>query len=128
MSHVNTAENYIAEVLLVFFFFLSFTKWSQVLTAYTCKDLEKIVRKGKIMIEGCVQPFQGQMPVSLSYLTLSFIYTHFKGGYLEFSHLTELENKHIAEINMKKQYKSSIMKNYKITHTKKLMVFPYKAT
>ena len=37
-----------------------------------------------------------------------------KGGYLDFSHLTELENIYITEIYMKKQYKSSISKNHKI--------------
>ena len=66
------------------------------------------------------------MPRSMSYLTLSSIYTYFKGGYLEFSHLTELENKYITEINMKKQYKLSIMKNRKITHTKKIVGVPVK--
>ena len=37
-----------------------------------------------------------------------------KGGYLDFSHLTELKNICITEIYMKKQCKSSITKNYKI--------------
>ena len=31
-----------------------------------------------------------------------------KGGYLDFSHLTELKNIYITEVHMKKQYKSSI--------------------
>ena len=35
-----------------------------------------------------------------------------KGGYLDFSHLIELENIHITEIYMKKQYKSSVIKNH----------------
>ena len=39
----------------------------------------------------------------------------FKGGYLDFSHLTELENIYITEIYMKKHYKSSRIKNRKIT-------------
>ena len=38
--------------------------------------------------------------------------TKFKGGYLDFSHLTELRNIYITEIYMKKQYKSSVTKNY----------------
>ena len=37
-----------------------------------------------------------------------------KGGYLDFSHLTELKNRYITEIYIKKQYKSSITKNHKI--------------
>ena len=49
----------------------------------------------------------------------------FKGGYLDFSKLTELKKKYIyiTEIYMKKHYKSSIIKKHKITE-KKLMVFP----
>ena len=39
----------------------------------------------------------------------------FKGGYLDFSHLTELKNIYITEIHMRKQYKSSKIKNKKIT-------------
>ena len=38
-----------------------------------------------------------------------------KGGYLDFSHLTELKNIYITEIYMKKQYKLSRIKNHKIT-------------
>ena len=38
-----------------------------------------------------------------------------KGGYLDFSHLTELRNIYITEIYMEKQYKSSITKNHKIS-------------
>ena len=39
-----------------------------------------------------------------------------KGGYLDFSHITELKNIYtcITEIYMKKKYKSSIIKNRKI--------------
>ena len=38
---------------------------------------------------------------------------HFKGGYLDFSHLTELEKIYITEIYMeKKKYISSITKNH----------------
>ena len=50
----------------------------------------------------------------------------FKGGYLDFSHLTKLRNiyKCITEIYMKKQYKSSITKNHKIRIRYFLMVFP----
>ena len=50
-----------------------------------------------------------------------------KGGYLDFSHLTELQNINIAEICMKKKYRSSVTKNHKIKQQKKkkeLMVFP----
>ena len=42
----------------------------------------------------------------------------FKGGYLDFSHLTELENIYISEIYMKKQCKSSITNNHKIKQIK----------
>ena len=38
----------------------------------------------------------------------------FKGGYLDFSHLTELKKMYIIEIYMKKQYKSSRIKNHEI--------------
>ena len=48
---------------------------------------------------------------------------HVKGGYLDFSHLTELKNIYVTGICMKKQCKSSISKNHKITK-KKWMVFP----
>ena len=41
-----------------------------------------------------------------------------KGGYLDFSHLTELKYIYITEIYMKKQYKSSRIKNHKITNEK----------
>ena len=47
-----------------------------------------------------------------------------KGGYLDFSHLTELKNIYITEFYMKKQYKSLIINNHKIKKKKKLMVFP----
>ena len=39
----------------------------------------------------------------------------FKGGYLDFSHLTELKNIYITEIYVKKQYKLSRIKNHNIT-------------
>ena len=39
----------------------------------------------------------------------------FKGGHLDFSHLTEFKNLYITEIYMKKQYKSSKLKNHEIT-------------
>ena len=44
------------------------------------------------------------------------LHTCFKGGYLDFSHLTELKNIYINEIYMKKQYRSSRIKNHKITY------------
>ena len=47
--------------------------------------------------------------VQLSMLSSSY----FKGGYLDFSHLTELKNIYITEIDMKKQYNSSKIKNHK---------------
>ena len=37
----------------------------------------------------------------------------FKGGSLDFSHLTELKNIYITEIYMRKQYQSSKIKNKK---------------
>ena len=37
----------------------------------------------------------------------------FKGGYVDFSHLTELKDIYITEIYMKKYYKSSISKDHK---------------
>ena len=43
---------------------------------------------------------------------------HLKGGYLDFSHLSELKNIYITEIYLKKEYKSSIIKNHKITNKK----------
>ena len=43
-----------------------------------------------------------------------------KGGYLDFSHLTESKNIYITEIFVKDLYKSSITK----TKRKLLMVFP----
>ena len=43
---------------------------------------------------------------------------HFKGGYLDFSHLPESKDTYITEIYMKKEYKSSIIKNHKITNKK----------
>ena len=36
------------------------------------------------------------------------------GGYLNFSHLTELENICITKMYMRKQYKSSLTKNHEI--------------
>ena len=53
--------------------------------------------------------------LSQCYFNISFL----KGGYFDFSHLTELKNVNITEIYMKKQYKSSRIKNHKITHKKK---------
>ena len=47
--------------------------------------------------------------------------TILKGGHLDFSYLTELENINIIEIYMKKQYKSSRTKNHKIV--KNIYVF-----
>ena len=44
----------------------------------------------------------------LLYSTSLHTITNFKGGYLDFSHLTELKNISITDIYCKKQYKSSI--------------------
>ena len=49
-----------------------------------------------------------------------FFLSEVKGGYLDFSHLTELKNIYITEIYMKKQFKSIITKNHKI---KKIDIF-----
>ena len=48
----------------------------------------------------------------------------FKGGHLDFSHLTKFENAYITEIYMKKQYKSPITKNHENEQKYFLMVFP----
>ena len=40
--------------------------------------------------------------------------TAFKGGHLDFSHLTELKNIYVTEIYMKNKYKSSTTKNHRI--------------
>ena len=55
-----------------------------------------------------------------------FLEEAFKGGYLDFSHFTELKNIYITEIYMKKQYKSSIIKNHKITNKKNFDGVPLK--
>ena len=47
------------------------------------------------------------------YLCHRYSYLGLKGGYLDFSHLTELMNIYITEIYMKKQYNSSISMNHK---------------
>ena len=57
-------------------------------------------------------------------LKLEIKATMCKGGYLDFSHLTQLECKYITEIYMKKHYKSSLTKNHKIKQKIFLMVFP----
>ena len=49
-----------------------------------------------------------------------------RGGYLDFSHPTELKNISIAEIYMKKQYKSSIIKSHKIIKIKVFHGVPLK--
>ena len=43
---------------------------------------------------------------------------YFKGGYLDFSHLTVLKNIYITDMHKKRQYKSSITKNQKIEEKK----------
>ena len=53
-------------------------------------------------------------------------YWDFKGGYLDFSHLTELKNICITKIYMKKQFKSSITKNHKTRKKKFLDGVPLK--
>ena len=60
-------------------------------------------------------------------ILLFFILLLLKGGYLDFSHLTELIYINITEIYMRKQYKSSKIKNKKkITKTFVLMGVPLK--
>ena len=55
------------------------------------------------------------------------VLTWLEGGFLDFSHLTELKNIYMTEIYIKKQHKLSRIKNHKITKKKFLMVFPSKA-
>ena len=51
----------------------------------------------------------------------------FKGGYLDFSHLTELKNIYISlKFMWKKQYKSSRIKNHNITRKTFLDCVPLK--
>ena len=49
-------------------------------------------------------------------MTIFLTGSNLKGDYLDFSHLTKLNNRYITEIYMKKQYKSSGIKNRKITN------------
>ena len=63
------------------------------------------------------------------YFVFEYWFRDIKGGYFDFSHLTESKNIYITEIYMKKkQYKSSFIKNHRITKKKKkkkkMMVFP----
>ena len=51
---------------------------------------------------------------------------HFKGGYLDFSHLTKLKYLYITQIYMKKKCKSSIIKNDKIKPKKFFYGVPLK--
>ena len=58
------------------------------------------------------------LPTELTCLGKHVFNPSLKGGYLDFSHLTELKNIYITEIYMKKKkkkYKPSIIKNHKIT-------------
>ena len=61
---------------------------------------------------------------TLHIITEMMLKKAFKGGYLDFSHLTELKSICITEIYMKKQYKSSRIKNHNITEKKIMMGFP----
>ena len=78
----------------------------------------------------CRNGFLGLVCVVKSYPKnvwfMSFLHKGFlKGGYLDFSYLTELKIYiYITEIYMKKQYKSSIIKNHQITNKHFFMVFP----
>ena len=54
----------------------------------------------------------------LSFMVWRTCWITLKGGYLDFSHLTELKNIYITEIYMRKQYKSSKIKYKKITKNK----------
>ena len=52
---------------------------------------------------------------------------YFKGGYLDFLHLTELKKKmYMYHWNLRKQYKSSKIKHKKITNKQILMGVPLK--
>ena len=64
------------------------------------KDFENIVNEGEI--------------TGTTLLHFPNKFSILKGGYLDFSHLIELEKTYITEIYMKKQYSSSITKNHKI--------------
>ena len=55
---------------------------------------------------------------------ISIIKSSFKGGYLDFSRLTELEKNIYPEIYMRKQSKYSITKNHKIKQTNSFGVVP----
>ena len=57
-------------------------------------------------------------PDLFSVKLLAFASSDLKGGYLDFSHLTELTNIYITEIYIKN--KSSRIKNLKITKKKKV--------
>ena len=58
---------------------------------------------------------------------MSSISACLKGGYLDFSHLTELKNIYITEIYMKKQHKSLRIKNKQnFKKKKKMMEVPLK--
>ena len=41
-------------------------------------------------------------PHVLQYISMNFVWMFIKGGYLDFSHLTELKNIYITEMYMKK--------------------------
>ena len=70
------------------------------------------------------RPIGNLFILSQNITLLTVLRTSFKGGYLDFSHLTELKNFCITEIYMKKQYKSSIINNHKTVKKDFLMVFP----
>ena len=55
-----------------------------------------------------------------------FFFRFVNGGYLDFSHLTELKSIIITEIYIRKQYKSSKIKNKTITKKIYLMGVPLK--
>ena len=66
--------------------------------------MENIVRKEKI---ACLKQFLRYSQCFLPYMALIFHFKmHFKGGYLDFSHLVELKNIYITEIYMKKKKKT----------------------
>ena len=64
--------------------------------------------------------FVKNMQIWISFQSIYFFLVEsFKGGYLDFSHLTPPPPTHThTEIYMKKQCKSSLTKNHKITHKK----------
>ena len=74
-------------------------------------------REGNIMGKGENADYQLTSHLFFPSLFLKgFFPKTLKGGYLGFSHVTELKNIYFTEIYIKKLHKSSIIKNHKITN------------